>query len=284
MATPIGNGVQAPLNLVLPLKPSSNLPEKLTAARASLRALIDTFAKQRNVHFARAVVFEAVRRIGIFTCFNGELAQHVLPLCEHFEAVFRALGDAVTDPPPLPLKRNNDEFVRWVAAHSVDGIGFYSAYPTLTVADIRAGSPEVGSSNGRNKQSPLTLLLTLSSPAQFPAMARSLPPLLPKMHRGTDAIGTVHFARFVPLAAAQLVFVSEFDGELSSHARDLARHLGPVIDAIFEHVSDPPPTPVQHDLETFVTWVETHNTVPAALFSAFPALSVQEIRSRASHG
>jgi len=49
---------------------------------------------------------------------------------------------------------------------------------------------------------------------------------------------------FTVLSDKTLLFLGDFDGEFSQLMADLAKHAGPVVDAIFKHVNDPPSTPV----------------------------------------
>ena len=51
-----------------------------------------------------------------------------------------------------------------------------------------------------------------------------------------ETLGTV-------LDEKTLLFLGDFDGEFAELMTDLAKAAGPVFDAIFEHVENPPPTP-----------------------------------------
>ncbi len=53
---------------------------------------------------------------------------------------------------------------------------------------------------------------------------------------------------------------------------------GPVFDAIFEHVDDPPATPVDSNREGVVKWLRRHVRVPLDMYFAYEGASVQEIK------
>jgi hypothetical protein len=93
-------------------------------------------------------------------------------------------------------------------------------------------------------------------------------------------MGTIHFARFVPMGTTALAFISEYDGDFDKHVQDCATHLGPLFDQILENMVDPPPTPVQKDTQAFGKWISAHNLKPWLFYSAYPTLSVQDIRSK----
>ncbi len=103
-------------------------------------------------------------------------------------------------------------------------------------------------------QNHLTLSFPLKSPAEAKALAEQLPPLMPQLFQAADTIGTIHYSRFTVLSEKTLLFLGDFDGEFGQLMADLPRHAGPVFDAIFEHVDNPPPTPVADQAEAFVEW------------------------------
>jgi hypothetical protein len=99
--------------------------------------------------------------------------------------------------------------------------------------------------------------------------------------RAAEAIGTIHYSRFIVLSERTVLFLADFDGELEKLLRGLAQQIGPALDAILEHVDNSPPTPVANNAEAFIQWATAHNTQPAAIYTAYPKGSVQEIKSRA---
>ena len=107
-------------------------------------------------------------------------------------------------------------------------------------------------------QSHFTLSFPLKSPADAKALAEQLPPMMPQLFKAEDALGTIHYSRFTVLSEKTLLFLGEFDGEFAQLMTDLAGRAGPVFDAIFQHVNDPPPNPVADNAHAFVEWAAEH--------------------------
>src|SRR6266704_1496445 len=131
-------------------------------------------------------------------------------------------------------------------------------------------------------QNHFTLSFPLKSPADAKLIAEQLPPLMPELFRANDAIGTVHYSRFTVLSERTLLFLGDFDGEFGQLMADLASHAGPVFDAIFQHVENPPSTPVAMNRETFVKWTKAHLIQAVNLYTAYPSVTAKEIKALAS--
>jgi hypothetical protein len=131
-------------------------------------------------------------------------------------------------------------------------------------------------------QSHFTLSFPLKSPADAKALAEQLPPMMPGLFQVEDAIGTIHYSRFTVLSDKTLLFLGDFDGEFSQLMVDLAKQAGQVFDAIFEHVVDPPPTPVADHADAFVEWTAAHLVHPVNLYTAYPDATVKQIKALAA--
>jgi len=131
-------------------------------------------------------------------------------------------------------------------------------------------------------QSHFTLSFPLKSPADTKALAEQLPPLMPGLFQAQDAIGTIHASRFTILSEKTLLFLGDFDGEFSPLMTSLAKAAGPVFDAIFQHVDNPPPTPVADNPDAFVEWAAAHLVHPLNLYTAYPDVTAKEIKALAS--
>ena len=89
-------------------------------------------------------------------------------------------------------------------------------------------------------QSHLVIDFPIKAPANAKALTEELPPLMPDLDKVQDDLGTVHFSSLRVEGDEKLLFLSDIDGEGAQHIERLVEHAGPVFDAIFEHVDDPP--------------------------------------------
>src|SRR3979490_2183513 len=107
-------------------------------------------------------------------------------------------------------------------------------------------------------QNHFTLSFPIKSPSDAKLLAEQLPPMMPELFRANDTIGRIHYSRFTVLSEKTLLFLGDFDGELSALMADLAKLAGPVFDTIFQHVNNSPPTPVASNVKAFVDWTASH--------------------------
>lgn len=130
-------------------------------------------------------------------------------------------------------------------------------------------------------QNHFTLSFPLKSPADAKVLAEQLPPLMPQLFQAADAIGTIHYSRFTQLSEKTLLFLADFDGEFGQLMLELAGRAGPVFDTIFEHVANPPPTPVARNAEAIVEWAAGHLLDPLTVYTAYPGATAKEIKALA---
>ena len=102
---------------------------------------------------------------------------------------------------------------------------------------------------------------------------------MPDLAKAQDDLGTVHFSRFMVEGDEKLLFLSDIDGEVDEHIERLVESAGPVFDAIFEHVADPPPTPVADNPEGVGKWLKRHVREPLDTYFAYEDASVQDIKA-----
>ena len=131
-------------------------------------------------------------------------------------------------------------------------------------------------------QNHFTLSFPLKSPADATAVAEQLPPLMSGIFQAQDTIGTIHYSRFTVLSEKTLLFLGDFDGEFGSLMGELAKRTGPVFDAIFQHVTNPPPTPVADHADAFVEWTVEHILKAINLYTAYPSVTAKQIRALAA--
>jgi hypothetical protein len=124
-------------------------------------------------------------------------------------------------------------------------------------------------------QTPLTCILPIKSPKDYEQLAALLKVAKPQVDKALSAIGSVHFARFVFMQDnTQLAIITTFDGSFEQYITDFANYIGDIFDALFAHVSDPPPLPVKKNTAQFIKWVDEHNLPHSGFFSAYPQLTV----------
>ncbi len=131
-------------------------------------------------------------------------------------------------------------------------------------------------------QNHFTLGFPLKAPADATALAEELPALMPTIFKAQDSVGTIHYSRFTVLSGKTLLFLGDFDGEFAQLMADLARAAGPAFDAIFQHVNNPPPSPVASNAEAFVEWTAEHLIPAVNLYTAYPGVTAKEIKALAS--
>jgi hypothetical protein len=131
-------------------------------------------------------------------------------------------------------------------------------------------------------QNHFTLSFPLKAPADAKALGEQLPPLMPEMSKAQDSLGTIHYSRFTVLSDKTLLFLGDFDGEFAQLMADLAKTAGPVFDAIFQHVNNPPPSPVASNSEAFVEWTAEHLVTAVNLYTAYPGVTAKEIKALAA--
>src|SRR5258705_6554633 len=131
-------------------------------------------------------------------------------------------------------------------------------------------------------QNHFTVSFPLKAPADAKALAEQLPPMMPALFQEADTIGTIHSSRFTILSKKTLLFLGDFDGDFTQLMADLAKHAGPVFDAIYQHVENPPPIPVADNSNSFVEWTAEHLIHPLNLYTASPDVTVKEIKALAA--
>ena len=100
-----------------------------------------------------------------------------------------------------------------------------------------------------------------------------------KGHKASDAIGTLHFAHWVPFENNHLGFFTIFDGDFEKYIQDFADKTSFVFDTLFPHIIGAPPTPVAKNAQAFNQWAAENNYPAIGFYSAYPGLSVQDIRA-----
>ena len=130
-------------------------------------------------------------------------------------------------------------------------------------------------------QNALNLICKIKSPADQKQLEALLHQHAMDNAKILNAVGTVHFARFLFLDNhTQLALFTEYDGRLETYVMDFVKVASPLFNMLLQHVAAPPPLPVEAHPQDFLAWVKKHDlpsVVP--LYSAYPTLTVQDIVS-----
>ena len=75
-------------------------------------------------------------------------------------------------------------------------------------------------------QGHLTLTFPMKSPADCAAVRSHLQASTAELYQAADAMGTLHYCRFIALGDDTVCMLADFDGELESVLDDLPQHFG----------------------------------------------------------
>lgn len=143
-------------------------------------------------------------------------------------------------------------------------------------------------------QNQLNLIMTLKGKADYLALNELLsflkaqPPQQNHLARALDALGTVHFARFLFLEPrendtwyAKLAVLTTYDGEFDDYVLGFVDTVGALFNRILTHVEgwEPAGKKVEEHPEDFLKFVDKWNKAGVGtMYSAYPELRVTDIR------
>ena len=230
-----------------------------------------------TVHYSRFAVLSD-KTLLFLADFDGELAALMADLAKQAGPVFDAIFQYVDNPPPTPVAQHADAFVEWVADHLVHALNLYTAYPGVTVKEIKALAAAADVTPG-GEQRPFLVVLPIKSRLAFLEVEL----LLKARGKGTtkdlDSVGTPHFAQFVPLEDNQIGFFTVYDGSFDQYIADFTKNIGEVFDLIFKFTKNPPPSPCRKHLQEFIDFAAGANRVPIGFYQAYPGLTVVDIHA-----
>jgi hypothetical protein len=88
-------------------------------------------------HFAQFVTLED-NQIGFFTVYDGSFDKYIADFTKNIGPVFDLIFKFTKNPPPSPCRMHLQEFIDFAAGANRTPIGFYQAYPGLSVLDVHA--------------------------------------------------------------------------------------------------------------------------------------------------
>jgi hypothetical protein len=265
------------LTLSFPLKSVGDakaISEELPPLMPQLYQAADTIG---TIHYSRFTVLSE-KTLLFLADFDGEFGQLMIELARHAGPVFDAIFGRVDKPPSTPVADHAESFAEWAAAHLVHPLNIYTAYPSVTVQEIKALAA-AADVTGAGQQRPFLVILPIKSHLAFAEVKL----LLLARGRGTtkdlDSVGTPHFAQFVPLEDDQIGFFTVYDGSFETYIADFTKNIGQVFDLIFKFTKNPPPSPCRKHLQEFIDFAATANRTPIGFYEAYPGLTVQDIHA-----
>lgn len=132
-----GVGSQRPLLVIMPMKSSLSIKVVRVALGTLEKYLYKGADSVGTVHFAHLVEFSS-SEAGFLTAYDGPFDKYAQDFASQLGPAFDLLFKFITDSPATPTAKHADEFTKWVYEHDWCPIGFYNAYPGLTVQDVKA--------------------------------------------------------------------------------------------------------------------------------------------------
>ena len=239
------------------------------------------FAKAQDnlgtVHFSRFMV-KGDQKLLFLSDIDGEVDKHIKRLVESAGPVFDSIFKHVEDPPATPVASNPENVIKWLKHHIPEPIDTYFAYGTLRF---------------RTSRQPLARRALLAIPAKHLTDIHGLQVTSARLcveddraglagekaHKASDSIGTLHVAHFVPFEDNHLAFFTVYDGDFEKYIQDFADKTSFIFDTLFPNIVGGPPTPVAKNVQAFLQWARDNNYPPIGFYSAYPGLSVLDIRA-----
>ncbi len=132
-----GDGVLNPFLVILPIKSKLAFIEVKLILRIRGSGTTKDLDKVGTPHFAQFIPLED-NQIGFFTVYDGSFDKYIADFTKNIGPVFDLIFKFTKDPPPSPCRKHLQEFIDFAAGANRAPIGFYQAYPGLSVQDIHA--------------------------------------------------------------------------------------------------------------------------------------------------
>ena len=251
------------------------LPDELPALMPDLARAQDDLG---TVHFSRFMV-EGDEKLLFLSDIDDEADEHIERLVESAGPVFDAIFTYVDDPPATPVADNPERVVKWLKRHVREPLDTYFAYEDASVQDIKACVRAAGFTGATSQGTLLTYMAFKSRVQGFVVKLVAGALVGEKSDKASDSIGTLHVAHFVPFEHNHIGFFTVFDGDMEKYFQDFADKGSYIFDTLFPHIIGAPPTPVAKNAQAFYQWGLDNNYPPIGFYSAYPGLSVQDIRA-----
>ena len=250
------------------------LAEQLPPLMPGLFQAADTVG---TIHSSRFTILDE-KTLLFLGDFDGQFGELMADLAKLAGPVFDAIFQHVDGPPPTPVTNNADAFVEWTAKHLLQAATLFSAYPDVTVKEIKALATAAGVTGG-GKQLPFLVILPIKSSLAYAEVKLLLRARAHKTQKDLAMVGTPHFAQFVPLGKNRVGFFTVYDGSFDEYIADFTKYIGQVFDLIFKFTKGPPPSPCRKHLQEFIDFAAGANRDPIGFYQAYPGLTVQDIHA-----
>ncbi len=132
-----GAGELHPFLVILPMKSKLAFHEVQLILRARGSGTTKDLDKVGTPHFAQFVPLED-NQIGFFTVYDGSFDTYIADFTKNIGEIFDLLFKFSKGAPPSPCRKHLQEFIDFASGANRTPIGFYQAYPGLSVQDIHA--------------------------------------------------------------------------------------------------------------------------------------------------
>jgi hypothetical protein len=132
-----GGGELHPFLVILPIKSYLHFIAVQLILRARGHGTTKDLDSVGTPHFAQFVPLED-NQIGFFTVYDGSFNKYIADFTKNIGPVFDLIFKFTKNPPPSPCRKHLQEFIDFAAVANRAPIGFYQAYPGLSVQDIHA--------------------------------------------------------------------------------------------------------------------------------------------------
>ena len=126
---------QLPFLLILPIKSKLAYIEVELLLNARSHRTQKDLATVGTPHFAQFVPL-GNNEVGFFTVYDGSFDKYIADFTKYIGPVFDLVFKFTKDPPPSPCRKYVQEFIDFGKRINLVPIGFYQAYPGLSVQDI----------------------------------------------------------------------------------------------------------------------------------------------------
>jgi hypothetical protein len=132
-----GAGELHPFLVILPIKSYFHFIAVKLILIARGKGTTKDLGKVGTPHFAQFVPLED-NQIGFFTVYDGSFDKYIADFTKNIGEVFDLIFKFTKNAPPSPCRKYLQEFIDFAAGANRAPIGFYQAYPGLSVQDIHA--------------------------------------------------------------------------------------------------------------------------------------------------